>query len=158
MHISCSNIRNTPVEAWEARRGFIVEKRECVTDSSGAGKYRGGLGIDSHYRALEECHITVPFERTKTPPWGLEGGGAARTNRFRIRYPDGRVEEYSKVTALHVPIGAILEVESGGGGGFGSPLQRDPEAVHSDIREGFISEAAARRDYPQAFGSNDSGS
>jgi N-methylhydantoinase B len=59
--------------------------------------------------------------------------------------------DYPKITGLHVPAGAVLEVHTGGGGGFGRAAERDPEAVRADLLEGLISEAAARRDYPHAF-------
>jgi N-methylhydantoinase B len=153
MHISCSGIRNTPIEVFEARRPVMVEKFEYLPDSAGAGKYRGGLGVAIHYRALRDIYLTVPWERTKTPPWGLRGGLPADANRFRIRYPDGSAQEYHKATGLHAPAGAVLEMHTGGGGGFGPPSERDPAAVRSDIREGYVTEDAARRDYPHALSS-----
>ncbi len=151
MHIAGSGIRNTPQEVWEVRRPFAVEKFEFVPDSAGDGRHRGGPGIDYHYRALEDCFLTLPFERVKTPPWGLHGGGDGRANGFRIVYPDGRAEEHKKVTGLHVPAGSILQVRAGGGGGYGAPAERDPDAVHADVREGYVTEDAARKSYPHAF-------
>jgi N-methylhydantoinase B len=52
---------------------------------------------------------------------------------------------------VRVPKGATLELTCGGGGGWGPPAERDPEAVHSDIAEGYTTEAHARRHYPHAF-------
>jgi N-methylhydantoinase B len=151
MHITGSGIRNPPVEVWEARHPLLVENFEYAQDSAGAGRYRGGLGTNIHYRALRDCNLTVAWERTKTPPWGLHGGRDARPSHFGIRYPDGTTATYGKVTALRVPVGTVVEVHTGGGGGFGPPEQRSPSAVHTDVREGYVSEAAARRDYPHAF-------
>jgi N-methylhydantoinase B len=153
MHISCSGIRNTPIEVFEARRPLLVEKFEYAPDSGGAGRFRGGLGVDVHYRSLRDTFITLPWERTKTPPWGLHGGLEARPNRFRVRYPDGSTAEHHKVTGLHTPAGSVFELEMGGGGGLGPPSERDPEAVRADVREGYVTEERARRDYPHAFGS-----
>jgi N-methylhydantoinase B len=151
MHITGSGIRNPPVEVWEARHPLLVENFEYAQDSAGVGRYRGGLGTNIHYRALRDCNLTVAWERTKTPPWGLHGGRDARPSHFEIRYPDGTTATYGKVTALRVPVGTVVEVHTGGGGGFGPPEQRSPSAVHTDLREGYVSEAAARRDYPHAF-------
>jgi N-methylhydantoinase B len=149
MHITGSGIRSTPVEVIEARRPFLVEKYELAPDSGGAGEYRGGLGIDVHYRVLRDVYLTLPWERTKTPPWGLQGGKPGRPNRFRVRHADGSTTEHSKATGLRVTAGAVMEVATGGGGGFGSPSERDPAAIASDIREGYVTERAVRRDYPQ---------
>ena len=151
MHIAGSGIRNTPQEIWEIRRPFVVEKFEFAPDSSGSGRFRGGPGIDYWYRAVEDCYLTLPFERVKTAPWGLHGGADGRANGFRIVYPDGSAEEHDKVTGLFVPKGSVLQVRAGGGGGYGSPSERDPDAVHDDVREGYISEEAARASYPHAF-------
>lgn len=151
MHISCSGIRNSPIEVIEARRPILTEKFEYAPDSGGAGQFRGGLGVDIRYRALRDLYVTMPWERMKIPPWGLHGGGPARPHSFRVEYPDGSVKEGVKVTGLLIPAGAVLELNTSGGGGFGPPNERDPSAVHADVREGYITEAAARRDYPHVF-------
>ena len=151
VHISCSGIKNTPIEVWENRFPFVVDKFQCAPDSGGAGKFRGGPGVDIHYRALSDCELCLPVERTTVPPWGLHGGREARTNSYVIRHPDGSTERYKKVTGVRLPAGSTLEIGTGGGGGFGLPEERDPAAVMDDIREGYISDAAARRDYPHAF-------
>jgi N-methylhydantoinase B len=151
MHITGSGIRNMPIEVFESRRPVVAERCEYAVDSGGAGTHRGGLGIDVHYRVLRDVHVTAPVERTTTPPWGLHGGGPARPNGLRVRYPDGTAREYRKVTGLSLPAGSVLEVITGGGGGFGPPAERDPAAVHADVGEGYVSEDAARRDYPHAF-------
>jgi N-methylhydantoinase B len=148
MHIGCSGTRAPSAEVWEARHAFVVDKFECATDSAGAGKYRGGLGIDVYYRALEDCFVTSTLERTVLAPWGLDGGVAGRPCSLRLRHPDGRVEHFNKGTGIPVPAGAVLEMETGGGGGFGAPEERTADAVAADVREGYISQAAALRDYP----------
>lgn len=151
LHISCSGVRNTPVEVWESRLPVVVERHDCAPDSAGAGRHRGGPGLDIHYRLLEDCQVTAPWERIRTEPWGLEGGRPALPNRLVLRHPDGRVQEFTKVTGLKVPAGGVLELRTGGGGGYGPPSERDPAAVHRDIVDGYVTEAAARRDYPHAF-------
>jgi N-methylhydantoinase B len=68
-----------------------------------------------------------------------------------LELPDGSRRTLGKATGVPVPAGAVLHLHTGGGGGFGPPAERDPAAVHEDVREGYVSEAAARRDYPHAF-------
>jgi N-methylhydantoinase B len=151
MHISCSGIRNSPVEVLEARGRVLCERFELATDSGGNGKMRGGPGVDNFYRALRDFHVTLPWERTKNPPWGLHGGGPARANAIELTTPDGTTRRISKETNVSIPKGSLIKLMMGGGGGWGPPEERDPEAVLADIREGYVTEEAARRDYPHAF-------
>jgi N-methylhydantoinase B len=130
----------------------MMEKVELAQDSGGPGKYRGGLGVDLFFHLLEDSYVTSAVERTKNAPWGLAGGLPARANGAALRYVDGSRIHFGKATRLQVPKGATLELYDGGGGGYGPPEERDPEAVLADIREGYISEEHARRYYPHAFG------
>jgi N-methylhydantoinase B len=95
--------------------------------------------------------VTSAVERTKTAPWGLQGGEHGRPNAVALRHADGSRTWFGKATRLLVPKGATLELFCGGGGGYGPPAARAPEAVHADIREGYVSEEHARRHYPHAF-------
>jgi N-methylhydantoinase B len=65
--------------------------------------------------------------------------------------PDGERTSFSKITRLKVPKGSTLHLHTGGGGGYGDPAERDPEAVRQDIRDGYISKQHAREHYPHAF-------
>jgi N-methylhydantoinase B len=100
------------------------------------------------FHMLEDCWLTCGIERTKNNPWGLKGGGEARPNRAGIRHRDGRYEEIDKATGLKVPKGATFELSTGGGGGYGPPSERDSDAVIRDVREGYVTEALARSQYP----------
>src|SRR5205085_12264289 len=112
---------------------------------------RGGLGVDMLFLMLEDSYVTSATERTKSPPWGIAGGGEARPNAVALRLPDGSRRWFGKATRLLVPKGSTLELFTGGGGGYGSPADRDPADVRTDLREGYVSESHARRWYPQAF-------
>jgi N-methylhydantoinase B len=70
-----------------------------------------------------------------------------------VELPDGERRAVPKGTAIELPAGSLIDIATGGGGGYGPPAERDPEAVRADVREGYVSEAAARRDYPHAFAS-----
>jgi N-methylhydantoinase B len=151
LHVAESATRFSPVEVWEARNPWLLEKVELLADSCGPGKHRGGLGLEMFFHMLEDSYVTSAVERTKTAPWGLEGGGEARPNGVAVRHPDGTRRHFGKATRLKVQKGSTLELYCGGGGGFGPPSERDPEAVRSDIREGYVTEAHAREHYPHAF-------
>lgn len=150
LHIAESATRFTPVEIWEARNPWLIEKLALAQDSAGPGEYRGGPGIDLQFRMLEPTNITTVCERTRNRPWGLAGGGEARANGARVRLPDGRVVEAPKTTRFVVPKDGVLELSTGGGGGYGPPSRRSREAVGRDLREGYISREFARRHYPHA--------
>ncbi len=151
LHIAESATRFSPVEVWESRNPWVVEKMELATDSCGPGQYRGGPGIDFHFRMLEDTFVTTAVERTLNPPWGLEGGGSGRPNGAAIITPTGEVLERPKATRLSAAKGGMIRLQTGGGGGYGDPAKRDPEAVRKDLKEGYISEEFARKHYPQAF-------
>jgi len=148
MHHGEAGTRITPVEVWEAKNPWMFEKFELRVDSGGPGKHRGGLGVDMFFHMLEDCWLTCGIERTKNNPWGLKGGGEARPNRAGIRHRDGRYEGIDKATGLKVPKGATFELSTGGGGGYGPPSERDSDAVIRDVREGYVTEALARSQYP----------
>jgi N-methylhydantoinase B len=150
-HISEACTRNTPVETLELRHPVLTEQLELATDSGGAGRFAGGPGIDVRYRMLTPATFTSPIERTRTAPWGLAGGGDARPNGLRVELPDGSVRELRKTTAFELPAGAVVHFSVGGGGGYGSPGERDPRTIWADVRDGYVSERRARIDYPHAF-------
>jgi N-methylhydantoinase B len=121
IHIAGSGMRTTPVEVFESRRPFVVEKCELAPDSGGAGRTRGGLGMDYYLRALRDCRMLQLWDRMKTAPWGMQGGEPGRPNTSRVRYPDGTVKDIYRVTGLEIPAGTLIELETGGGGGYGPP-------------------------------------
>jgi N-methylhydantoinase B len=152
IHHAEAATRFSPVEVWEARNPWLLEKVELVPDSGGPGRHRGGLGVDMFFLVLEDSYATTVVERTKNAPWGLEGGLPGRPNGIAVRGPDGIVRPLKgKNTRLLLPKGSTLELYNGGGGGYGPPSDRDPEAVRADLREGYVTEKLARQVYPHAF-------
>jgi N-methylhydantoinase B len=152
MHVSEAATRFSPVEVWETRNPWLLEKVELAPDSGGAGRHRGGLGLDMHFGMLEDARATSIVERSKNPPWGLADGGRGRANGASIRFADGSRKHFAKATRLSVPRGATLELATGGGGGYGPAHERAADAILADLREGYITEAHARAHYPHAFG------
>jgi N-methylhydantoinase B len=151
LHHAEAATRFSPTEVWEQKNPWLLEKVELAPDSGGAGKHRGGLGVDFWFTAREDMYVTAAVERTKTAPWGLEGGLEARPNGAAIRLSDGTRRYFGKATRLLVPKGATIELYNGGGGGYGDPGEREREAVHQDIAEGYFTEEYSRKHYPHAF-------
>lgn len=149
-HIEAAT-RFSPLEVWETRNPWIMERCELAPDSGGPGQFRGGLGPDMAFYFLEDAYAISTIERTKNAPWGLAGGLPARANSGELRLPDGTVKAVAKITGLEVPKGSTFTFHCGGGGGYGPPSARDKEAVLADVREGYVTEEEARRHYPHAF-------
>ncbi len=142
------DVRNGSIEGIELKCPVLVEARAMRADSCGAGKYRGGLGLDVRVRNLVEGRWN--FEHTKRqncPPWGLWNGKAGEFGGYLMRLPGE--QDFTPMRGAHVavPIGSEAIVRTGGGGGWGDPLERDPKAVQHDVAEEFISAEAALCDY-----------
>jgi N-methylhydantoinase B len=148
--INDGDTHNTPVEAGEGRAPIFVSYRKLRQDSGGPGKFRGGLGVAQEVRLLSPSTVQSAMERTICAPWGLHGGKDAMANRFSVVRKDGSIQKFpTGKTIGHVGlnVGEGFLVEVGGGGGFWSPLERDPKRVLDDVRSGYVSLEAARRDY-----------
>lgn len=146
--IADGDTRNIPVEIVESKYPLRVERYELREDSGGAGRFRGGFGHYRDFRILaHDARITATMERSKCPPWGLEGGRAGATNVIVVNPGKEDERAYQKTSALPLRPDDIVSVRTGGGGGFGSPLERDPELVREDVLDGHVSEEAAEREY-----------
>ena len=119
------------------------------TDSGGAGRTRGGLGAEMVVQALTPFSLTTRIDRMHCKPWGLEGGKEAAGNGIGIRTKDEWQRDLPNAKVFNVRInrGDAYMMQSGGGGGFGNPFERDPELVAEDVREGYVSREAAEAEY-----------
>jgi N-methylhydantoinase B len=140
--------RNQPAEFTETKFPLIVEKLALRTDSGGAGKRRGGLGYEKHYRALVDCHTIVTADRVLLGCYGVNGGKAGKPFIVTVD-PDGKNERRlgGLVDGEAVRAGEVVRVETTGGGGWGDALEREIELVQCDVIQGKISREAARDDY-----------
>jgi N-methylhydantoinase B len=142
------DVRNGSIEGIELKCPVLVEGRTLRTDSGGAGKHRGGLGIDMRVRNLVEGKWNFELvRRGNCPPWGLWGGKPGEYGAYLLKEPSEG--EFRVMGGAHhpVPLKSEVIVRTGGGGGWGDPLERDPAAVRMDVQEEFISARAAREDY-----------
>ena len=141
------DVRNAPVELQEIQYPFLIEKFTLRQDSGGAGQHRGGLGVELTYRALQSASANVNCERTKDPPWGLNGGKPGAVNAATLIRADGSEEKLLKATGLPLEKDDRLIFLTAGGGGWGDPRKRDKKEIAEDVRTGMVSQAAATRDY-----------
>ena len=140
--------RIIPLELQEAALPIRIEEFSLRRDSAGAGRFRGGLGFRKAYRLLAECQLQTNLDRTKFPPWGANGGKAARPGRFTLsRAGTDECAEMGKTKGVTLGPGDLFTVETGGGGGYGPPEQREIALIQHDIDAGYVSLEAARGDY-----------
>ena len=142
------DVRNGSIEGIELKCPVLVESRELRRDSCGAGRYRGGLGLDMKVRNLVEGKWN--FERTrrsKCPPWGIAGGTAGEPGGNLLKLPGEKAFKWITGANIPVPLNSLAIVRTGGGGGWGDPLERDAALVAADAAEGLISRRAAHELY-----------
>jgi len=144
-----ANGANTPVEILESDSPLVVERRELLPDSGGAGRQRGALGRrevfrvpDDAYAPLPPVNVALQSGRFRLPPEGLFGGRPGALASFLV---NGRPGDPYGLTRLQP--GDTLVMDTAGGGGFGDPRERDPELLARDLREGKVSAGSAQCDY-----------
>jgi N-methylhydantoinase B len=139
--------RNLPAEVYETKFPVRVEEFSLRPDSGGAGRWRGGCGVVRAYLLLDDCYGALWFDRSKTPAWGLAGGGDGLGPQNDIVLPDGRVEHPLKMRAKPFKKGTRIVTRTGGGGGYGDPFTRPVSEVLEDVRCGIVSREKARELY-----------
>ncbi|GAB2884625.1 hydantoinase B/oxoprolinase family protein [Nocardioides pacificus] len=140
--------RNLPSEFTESRFPFLVESLGLAMDSGGAGKFRGGLGYEKHIRMLKDGHFMSIADRSILACWGVKGGLAGKPFEVVID-AGGPNERIVDALADDEPVkaGEVIRIRTTGGGGWGNPLERDPEMVVRDVVWRKVSPQAAFADY-----------
>ena len=136
-------------EMFEQQTPHRLLKHEYVTDSAGAGEWRGGLGVETDFLiGSEDTQVVIFGDGDFEPAFGLFGGHDSILNTIELTYPDGRkVVPKNKDLILGVPKGTHYHQIAGGGGGYGKPENRDREKLKAEVRNGVISPESARRVY-----------
>ncbi|MFB0840895.1 hydantoinase B/oxoprolinase family protein [Paenibacillus oleatilyticus] len=149
VQVHMTNTSNLPVEALEREYPVLVERYQLRTDSGGAGRFRGGLGIQRDFRILSDgMSYTGLGDRHKFAPWGLEGGKSGSPGSFWVSLNGGEPERLgSKISGISLNKEDLVRVCSPGSGGYGNPYDRPAESVLKDVREGKVSRQAAEDDY-----------
>ncbi|MGI9477274.1 MAG: hydantoinase B/oxoprolinase family protein [Hyphomicrobiaceae bacterium] len=134
-------------ESIENEMPLLIESCELRVDGGGPGEFRGGAGMIRKVRLLDaEAQYSVLSDRGVIPPWGVLGAGSGLSYHLSIER-DGEVQEFDtpgKVTGYPIYRDDVVIMRSSGGGGYGDPLLRDPEAVRADVLHGIVSSDAAR--------------
>ena len=142
-----TNMANTPIETIESDQPLLVTRYGYVNDSAGAGKHRGGLGMIREYRLLaDEATLQIRSDRTKFLPWGAQGGNPG-TRTYSILNPDTENRVLPSKFMLELKENDVYRLIQAGAGGYGDPLERDPEAVLADVTQEKVSIERARSDY-----------
>jgi N-methylhydantoinase B len=137
---------NVPNEFLEAYFPLRIREYATIVDSGGAGLHRGGNGITIAYEMLESGEFSIHDDRWLTYPWGVNGGEPGMRSTKRLVRTSGVEENIpSKCDRIQVEPGDILYFNTWGGGGWGNPLERDPQLVAADVARGLVSEQGARR-------------
>jgi len=144
----CASIANISIEFAEANWPIVVERYGLVPDSGGAGRFRGGLAVQRVWRTIvPDTLLQVRSDRQVHRPYGLNGGLPGTPSSNRLVRVDGAEERLPPMFGAVLQHGDVYHHRMPGGGGWGDPLERDPEAVASDVQNEKVSREAARDDY-----------
>jgi N-methylhydantoinase B len=153
VYIFPANGANTPIEIFESDTPLIVEKRELLTDSGGPGRMKGGLGKREVFRIPADKYAPIPpvnlgiqAGRHILPPQGLFEGKPGAKAQFLVNGVQGNPYGLTQLKP-----GDVITIDAAGGGGYGNPLERDPELVERDVLEGYVSLEKAKEDYRVAI-------
>jgi N-methylhydantoinase B len=142
------------VESIENEMPLVVESCELRIDGGGEGTQRGGVGMVRKVRLLgDEGSYSVLSDRAVIPPWGVRGGASGKPYHLSISRGDQVIyfDTPGKVTGHPMRQDDMVVMRSSGGGGYGDPLQRDPERVRADVAFGYVSGERARNGYGVVF-------
>lgn len=140
-----SGVAGVPVEVVETLTALVQTRKELRPDSGGAGEFRGGLGQRSEFgcRTEQPWSVIPHIDRTRFAADGLRGGNAGALGELLV---DGNAGAQPKATVM-IPPTSQVQLNTPGGGGFGTPAARDRQAVLMDVVNGYISAEAAEQDY-----------
>lgn len=139
--------KDLPVEVYESKFPVTLRRYGFRPDSGGPGSSRGGCGLYREYHLETDASASLWFERSVTTAWGLFGGKDGAGPGIKLT-TDGATEDWVlKINVHPLPAGSVLRLETGGGGGFGNPLDRDPAKVREDVLDGYVTPEGAEREY-----------
>jgi len=147
-------IRNIPIEVLETEMPVDVIRYALRENSAGAGTHRGGNGLEFTFRSLAPHAILTArgLERFYFRPWGLHGGRAGTPGEAVLNPHTPAERHVGKFDVLELEAGDVIQFLTQGGGGYGSPLGRAPDAVAADVRDGLVSRDTAEQVYGVVLG------
>jgi len=144
LHVDSQDI---PMETSELTAPVLFESYSWRQDSEGAGRHRGGTGLEKVIRVLSDCTFSSGFERSQHPSWGLFGADGGTAGGVTLERATGGTEQVQKAPGIPLTAGDRVRIRSGGGGGYGPAVERDVAAVLRDVRAGLVSPQRARDVY-----------
>jgi N-methylhydantoinase B len=143
--------KDYPVEVFEVKYPALIRRYAFRPDTGGPGRFRGGCGLLRSFEVESDSSLYLWLERSVTPGWGLFDGEDAVGPDVVIN--GGREDERHmlKVNGHPLAAGSVVDLLTGGGGGFGPSFERDPERVRTDVLDGYVSRDAAARAYGVAL-------
>lgn len=141
------SFKDIPVEIFENKYPLRLLSYGIRKDSGGIGKYRGGNGTYREYLVQADADLFLWFERSETTAWGIFDGEDGLKPNVIVQRPGEDTLEVLKINGIKVKTGTVIKSLTGGGGGYGKPLERDPEAVRQDVIDGYVSPEHARTAY-----------
>jgi N-methylhydantoinase B len=137
VQVNMTNTLNTPIEVMEHYYPIIFESYALRSGSGGAGQWRGGVGIERSFTAQAQIQVTLLGERSKIRPWGYKGGLPGQASEYMIRKSDGTILSLkAKDFAVLAPSETLI-IRTAGGGGYGSPNQRDRRLAMEDLENHY---------------------
>jgi len=148
------SFKDLPIEIFESKYPIQILSYGIRQDSGGVGKYRGGNGTYREYLVEADSDLFLWFERSQTTGWGIFGGADGKGPNVNVQRPDEEELDILKINGIKVRQGTVIKSLTGGGGGYGNALERDPQAVREDVIDGFVSPDYARSAYGVALTDN----
>jgi len=148
-----SNCKTAPIEIIESEFPTRVERFEMITDSGGAGEWRGGLGFARDYRILaDDVRFSMRTDKHTIEPFGSNEGRPGGRGACVVNPESGAAKHLPSRFGDH-RLGAneTIRVERPGGGGLGNPFNRPVDKVVEDVRQGYVSVDSARAQYGVAL-------
>ena len=137
--------KDLPIEVFESKYPVSIFNYGFRENSGGLGKFRGGLGLYREYTINTDGFVSLWFERSVTPAWGLFGGKDGLPPNVNIKIPNEEEKNLLKANGLQIKKGTVLTTYTGGGGGFEEPLERDPEDVLKDVKNRYVTIEKAKK-------------
>ena len=153
-----SNYSNTPIEVIEAEQPVMIDCYGFVPDRCGAGKFRGGLAFQRHYRLLaDEADLQLRSDRQKYLPYGLHGGQSGKPSISQMNRNDGDLETLPSKGLFQMQRGNVFHHITAGAAGWGDPLDRDVNNILEDVVNEKLSPEYVRREYSVVVERNSDG-
>ncbi len=146
--ISHGDTFNCPVEVNESRNGIHVRRYALNPEAAGAGRFRGGKGVELHYEIVgRRGWVTAGYTRCAVPAWGLAGGRDGTGNRIEIKRRGQAPKTRAAFNNAELARGDVVRIVTGNGGGFGDPSRRSRDRILQDLRNGYVSVREAVETY-----------